>query len=202
MNFEKKSPILIAAIYFLVGTSWIYFSNSFLAHLTRSPREMFDWAIYKGWLYVGVTTILLYVLIRMYGVRLLACKDEAAEKLRLSEARLKSVIENLPFDFWVSDREGRCIMQNSVSVKNWGICIGKKIDEMGKPQYIAACWKNIHQRMLNGEVVTNEADCAFNSVRSYRYDIIGPVRDNDAIWGATGVSIDVTQLKRAEEALL
>ncbi|HKZ16501.1 MAG TPA: PAS domain S-box protein, partial [Geobacteraceae bacterium] len=202
MDIEKRSPIVIAAIYFLTGAAWVYVTERILPYVARTPREMVNWQIFKGWLYVSATSILIYWLIRLYGRRLLASRDEATEKLGRSEAALKSVIENLPFDFWVSDREGLCIMQNSVSVNKWGNRIGKKIEEMGRPECIAAHSEYVRRRALNGEVVTNEVSDDLSGTRLYRYEIVGPVSDKETIWGAAGVSIDISQLKRAEEALL
>jgi two-component system cell cycle sensor histidine kinase/response regulator CckA len=199
MNIEKRSPLVIAAIYFLAGAAWTFITDRLLPHLALTPREMADWRICNGWLYVGVTSVLIYWFLRLYGRMLLRSRDEAVENLRRSESSLKSVVESLPFEFWVSDRDGLCIMQNSLSIRNLGNCVGNRLEQKRQPADFA---DRLRHKVLTGEVVTNETSYDLNGTRSYRYEIMSPVRDDETIWGATGISIDITQLKRAEEALL
>ena len=49
------------------------------------------------------------------GERARAEADAEAER-----ARLASVIENLPFEFWLCDADGRCLLQSAKSRRHWG----------------------------------------------------------------------------------
>jgi PAS domain S-box-containing protein len=44
---------------------------------------------------------------------------------RENAARLTAAFESLPFDFWVTDRAGRYVMQNSRHVRKWGNRLGQ-----------------------------------------------------------------------------
>ncbi|MHB1002130.1 MAG: PAS domain S-box protein [Armatimonadota bacterium] len=121
--------------------------------------------------------------------------------LHESEARLRALIENLPFDFWANDEEGRYTMQNSVCIKHWGNLIGLNPEVLNYPQYIKDLWISNNNRALTGEVVKGEAEYAFDVEKVTNYNIISPVRTNDKITGIVGINIDITEMKRVEEAL-
>ncbi len=53
----------IVIIYALVGCSWIYFSDMALGWLIDDPQIMVKFAIFKGLLYIVITSVLLYFLI-------------------------------------------------------------------------------------------------------------------------------------------
>src|SRR5690242_11005100 len=62
----RLSPFRIAAIYASAGFLWIYFSDSLLQTLTPNPGILTTIEILKGWMYVGVTAFILYLLIRSF----------------------------------------------------------------------------------------------------------------------------------------
>jgi two-component system cell cycle sensor histidine kinase/response regulator CckA len=199
MNIEKRNPLVIGGIYLLAGAASTFVADKLLPNLARTPREMINLQICKGWFFLGGSSILVYWLLKLYGRTLQRSWDESTEKLRRSESGLKCVLENLPFEFWISDREGLCTAQNLISVRNRGNCLGKRIKQKRQS---ADTTEQLMQRVMNGEVVTNETSYDLNGTRSYRYEIVGPLREGETIWGVAGASIDITQLKRAEEALL
>ena len=95
---------------------------------------------------------LLYIALR----RELQARERFEDALRESEARFLTTAESLPFDFWACDEEGRYIMQNSASIRQWGNLLGKRPEETGLPGHIVAEWHKVHQRALRGETVHNE----------------------------------------------
>ncbi len=59
---------VIVAVYALVATLWIYFSDQALMALAPDTLTFTRWSIYKGFAYVAITSILLLLLIwRVYG---------------------------------------------------------------------------------------------------------------------------------------
>ena len=60
-----QSVLLIVLPYFALGAVWILFSDRLLLNLTANPRAMIALSTGKGWFYVLVTSVLLFVLV--YG---------------------------------------------------------------------------------------------------------------------------------------
>lgn len=91
MKKESRSVILITFLYAVSGLLWIYLSDILLPLFLTTPAELTSWSIFKGWLYVGVTSILLYWLIRRHTEKLLATQ----EKLRNEHEQLKQAQDKL-----------------------------------------------------------------------------------------------------------
>ena len=125
-----------------------------------------------------------------------------AEQLRGdSRALLDAIIESLPFRVWACDPDGRCILQNSVSLRDFGDFVGHTAAELPLPAEPIAGIQQDVARALAGEVVSRETTVPWNTeARTYRY-VIAPIREGDTIRGAVGVDIDITDQRRTEAAL-
>ncbi len=80
----------IVAIYASFGSLWIYLSDSALGLLVRDPELLTRFAIFKGLLFIVLTSTLLYVLI----TRLVGERQRAVAALQSSEQRFRSYVEN------------------------------------------------------------------------------------------------------------
>jgi PAS domain S-box-containing protein len=134
--------------------------------------------------------------------REIAERKRAEEVLRESEARLSATFENLPFDFWARDQNGRIVLQNSLCVKLWGDQIGKLAEEAGLDEQALAIWQDNNRRAFAGEVVRGEVEYTLGKERKCFDNIVAPIRVREEIHGILGFNIDITERKRAEEALL
>lgn len=54
----------ITFIYFILGALWIFFSDRLITQLADSTQFLTALQTYKGWFYVILTSLLLYILIR------------------------------------------------------------------------------------------------------------------------------------------
>ncbi|HUX12554.1 MAG TPA: histidine kinase dimerization/phosphoacceptor domain -containing protein [Spirochaetia bacterium] len=137
--------------------------------------------------------------------------SDASEEIRAkralaeSEARLRAVIDSLPFDIWLCDANGRYIIQNSVSVARWGNHAGQNPGEAGFSEEITRLFLDNNLRALSGEIVTGEVSYLLDGERRDYYNVLAPLRLSDQkgpIDGIVGVNVDITDRIRAEASLL
>ncbi len=129
------------------------------------------------------------------------CATRAEAELRATRALYAATIESLPFDFWARDREGVCISQNATTLANWGDLLGKRPQDMPLPAEVVELWLANNRRALAGEIVRGDVEYVKNGETRHNHNVLAPVRMGDAIVGTLGVNIDVTEQKRALEAL-
>jgi len=126
---------------------------------------------------------------------------KSEEDLKLSEARLRTVIDSLPFDFFVIGKNGRYEMINAVCKKRWGNVVGKRLEDLSVDNTNLALWEENNRRAFSGETVRGEVELRTRGEKGYYYNIISPIKSRGEILGILGVNIDITRLKQTEEAL-
>jgi signal transduction histidine kinase len=103
---------------------------------------------------------------------------------------------------WAMDKDGKYILQSPKSIEYWGNHIGQTVLESSPPRperddYIAAI-----QRAMNGEVVNKETiELIYGEPRNF-FEMVAPIRVGDRIDGLVGLSLDITDQKRAADMLL
>lgn len=90
----RRSPRRIALIYLAVSALWILLSDRLLALLVRNPATLTQLQTVKGWFFVGITALLLYLLVA-----------EAVAALRQREQWFRALIEQARAMVLVVDRE-------------------------------------------------------------------------------------------------
>ncbi|PKK84464.1 MAG: hypothetical protein CVT49_03825 [candidate division Zixibacteria bacterium HGW-Zixibacteria-1] len=125
----------------------------------------------------------------------------AEEALRESEARLRSTVESLPFDFFALDENGRYILQNSVCRMHWGDLIGTNPEEAEVRDEVKQIWHENNRRALAGETVEGEVEYLFSGQVEHYYKIIAPIYYQGRIKGILGLNMDITDRRRAEDEL-
>jgi PAS domain S-box-containing protein len=115
--------------------------------------------------------------------------------------RLRTAIESLPFDFFIIDKNGRYVMQNSTCRDRWGDVIGKRTEDLEVDEDNLTLWLNNNRRAFAGEVIKDEVELKVKEGKGFFYNIIAPVTDGDRVPEILGVNIDITERKRAEEEL-
>lgn len=92
---QKINPlavsIRIALLYCLIGSTWILFSGNVLSYTIKDLNLYKTLELYKGWFYVFITTILIFLII----LRRLKQFELAIRKLQLSLQELSSTNEEL-----------------------------------------------------------------------------------------------------------
>lgn len=80
---EKLAALKIALIYAVIGGLWILLSDRLVYAVVGDRRLATDISIFKGWIYVLVTALILYGLVGSYIARITRSEAEATEAKRL-----------------------------------------------------------------------------------------------------------------------
>lgn len=128
-------------------------------------------------------------------------RQQVEASVRESESRLRSLIDNLPFDCWFRDVDGKYLLQNPLSLERWGNLAGQPLEETSLPPGVIHIWQSNHRRVLAGEIIKEESHQIIQGEPRYFYTILAPVLNGDEIQGSSGVSIDITKRKQAEEKI-
>jgi len=62
---DRFASLLLAGLYGVAGVAWIFFSDRFLAAISRDPDQLTRYQTWKGWGYVLLSTLLVFGLIRL-----------------------------------------------------------------------------------------------------------------------------------------
>ncbi|MEE4264193.1 MAG: PAS domain S-box protein [Desulfobacteraceae bacterium] len=127
--------------------------------------------------------------------------QQAEAFLRESQNVLRAAIENLPFDFFAIDENGRYFLQNSVCIGHWGNLIGLRPQDIQIDETVMNTWSRNNRRALSGEIVKDEVEYIQNGQMRNYYNIISPIYDGQRIIGILGINLDITDQKRLELAL-
>ena len=108
---QVLNPAIIALLYFLLGATWITFSDKLVSIIFRDPDLITKASMVKGWMYVLVTAIMLYALIKMMMNNLLHYKllsDEKDRELVENARRLDFALQGANDGLWdVNVRSGQ-----------------------------------------------------------------------------------------------
>uniref|UniRef100_UPI003217AF85 sensor histidine kinase n=1 Tax=uncultured Draconibacterium sp. TaxID=1573823 RepID=UPI003217AF85 len=87
IKFEYK----ITLIYLMIGGAWIIFSDQLIYSLSDNTNVLTELQTYKGWLYVTITAILLFFLIKKHLIKLRKAEQKAVESNRLKSAFFQNI---------------------------------------------------------------------------------------------------------------
>ena len=122
------TAVRLTLVYFLLAGLWILFSDRLLADRATGPEQLTRLQTYKGWGFVAVTGLGLYVL--------LSWRDRAEERLRYQAGLLTNVS-----DATIStDRQFKIVSWNRAAetMLGWSAdeAIGKRVSEVTKMEYV------------------------------------------------------------------
>ncbi len=134
-------------------------------------------------------------------------QQEISERLRAeqahreSEARLQTLIDNLPVQFWAMDTNLCYIMQNATTFKDYGNIIGKHVAELDIPAALKEIWNEQNRRVFTGAIAQKEYERQIDGETRIFQSLAAPVIVGETIVGIVGAGIDITERKRAEAEL-
>jgi signal transduction histidine kinase/ActR/RegA family two-component response regulator len=87
LKFEYR----IIAGYVIIGGLWILFSDELLSYFIRDPDTLTRLQTFKGWFYVLVTAVLLYVALKIHLVKIRNAEQKAIDSDKLKTAFLQNI---------------------------------------------------------------------------------------------------------------
>jgi PAS domain S-box-containing protein len=128
--------------------------------------------------------------------------QEEVRQRGFREAELEAVFANAPVEIWAVDTAGRYTLQSRRLRERCGEGIGATPDELNLPPEVSEAYMQNNRRALGGETVRGETTEEIDGREAHYHWIVSPIRIGGLVTGALGVSIDVTERRRAEDALL
>jgi two-component system sensor histidine kinase/response regulator len=206
---ERRDVLQVVLFYALFAGAWILFSDTAVELLVSDSAQIIQVSMIKGWLFVAVTTALLYGLVmRLVGTIEAAHRHEMAlaeESLRSSRL-LNALAASSDDAIFAKDNEGRYILFNQAASR----LVGKAIDEvlggddraLFQPDQARAIMETDRTARVQDRMVATEE--TLDTVLGLRTFLAtkGPLRDESGeIIGVFGISRDITERKAAEAAL-
>jgi len=137
-------------------------------------------------------------LLKLQKERLQQVVDLRTGELRRSEARIHTVMESLPFDLFVLDGEGHCLMQNAACRENWGPLADGEGPLPMDGGLLAVVGRKTWQGALDRETQQKETAVEIDGRERHFHVIMAPITDRELLIGILGVIIDVTDRVEAE----
>jgi PAS domain S-box-containing protein len=211
-NVRKQSHVGVLAIvlaYALFGGLWILLSDRAMGLLFRDPEALVRASMVKGWFYVAVTTVLLYVLVKRFADALVAShlRELALERERQKPPPMLVAIAEASTDaIFAKDEEGRYLLFNNAAArivgKTPGEVVGKGDDAIFPAAQVEQLRAADRHAMATGETQSQEEILHTMEGERIFLAIKGPLRGGDGrVIGTYGISRDITERKRAETLL-
>ena len=199
----RAVPGLVAGAYALLGASWIFFSDRLAAALSSDAATMRVLSTYKGWFYVAVTAVLLYVVLRRYTGAMVAANDA----LRQSRDSLGATLDAAPVAILDLDHQGRVYsIWNRTAERMFGWSrdevIGRSLPVV--PPERQEEFRSLFRRLLQGETLSNvELRRVHKDGRPVEVSLsTATLRDSAGrVTRLLGALMDITSRKRTDAAL-
>jgi two-component system, cell cycle sensor histidine kinase and response regulator CckA len=103
----------IVAVYAIFGSAWIYLSEKLLARLVHDPTALQRIEMFKGLLFILITTLILFQLIG----RLARRNAETLRQVAESESRFRTIFDNVNDALFIHDAAS-----GQITDVNWTMC--------------------------------------------------------------------------------
>lgn len=194
-NELKHECINIFLIYLITGFLWIYFSDRIANKLASNSGMLLTISTYKGYLYVIVTSTILYLLL-----------SSLVKKIELAEKKNKAIIEAIPDLLFVIDSEGRFIdcmaSDDSLLLMPKEAFIGKTIWEVMPKEISKIAYEKIQLVFKSGVMESFEYKLEFcNKLQHYELRMVKN-NEEEVLAIARNVTVqnqNELELKKSEE---
>jgi len=185
------------------GFLWVLLAESVLDYFVDDPTLLARFNSYKDWLFVTLTTILVYALVRL--------QTQTLERVsRESETRLRQVIDLVPHMIFAKDERGRFILANravaeAYAVDNPDALTEKRQEDLHIDKAEAERMEADDNRVIQSGRPLSRPEQPFTDVRHNRRYLATnriPFRISGSEERAVlAVSVDVTRRRAVEQRL-
>lgn len=136
-------PLKVSLGYWLLGTVYIVLSDSILG----ASKPVLDLSMLKGVLFITITAVLLYFLLRRYFNRSNAYQQG-----------LDTIVNRTSDMLWMVDSEHRFVLANAILCKELGVrnsseLLGRKTLDFTTEELYNSIWKHRYDRAFKGETI-------------------------------------------------
>jgi len=192
----------IVGLYALFASLWILFSDKALEAAVTDPAIRTTASIIKGWAFVGLTSVILYVLIQRFWRRI----DEAIQAQQQSSHLLEAIADKSNDAIFVKDLAGRYTLFNRAASQY----VGKPVEAvLGQDDHAIFPHEQAAQLLAHHhELISQRRNESVEEVLETTAGITtfiaakGPLYDADGqVFGTYGISRNITREKQAEEEM-
>ncbi len=197
-ELNEHAVLLIVGPYAVFGILWIFFSDKLVGLLISDSRLITTISVLKGWLFIGITALMLFVLVR----RILL-------ELQAAQLKLKVILQSIPDLVWLKDPNGVYLTCNTRFEQLYG---ATEADIVGKTDYdfvdkeLADFFRAHDQQALTAQrPCTNQEWLTFASDghRELVETIKTPMLDQKGrLVGVLGIAHNITALQQASDELM
>ncbi|MCB9422876.1 MAG: PAS domain S-box protein [Ardenticatenaceae bacterium] len=124
-NLINKPCIRVVCTYFLFGVLWILVTDRLLFVLVPNLPRLVLWQTYKGWFFVIISTLFIYMMLHSTARK----RQESQDALAKSEQTYRLLFENNPWPMWVYDLETLAFLAvNEAAVDKYGYSVAEFLD--------------------------------------------------------------------------
>ena len=140
-----KSAVRIALLYGAMAALWVLLSDTMLSLVVANPSTLTMLQTLKGWVFVGVTALLLYFLVRHQLRR----HEQSERVLHDTESRYRELVENATYGIFRCTTDGTFLAANRAFVKLLGYKSREDLKRRG-------LLRDIFPETAEGEILSQE----------------------------------------------
>lgn len=188
----------VVAAYAVFSALWILVSDQFVFAISRDPEQMVRLSEMKGWLFVAVTSLLLFAM----ASRQFSRHGRAVNRYIQARRVLEAIVSSSNDAIFAKDVTGRYLIFNRAAAEHRGLRPEAVIGKHDREVFPAALAEKVvawDQRIL-ATGADEVQDLELQTPAGPRTFVVtkGPLRDADGtIFGVFGVCQDVTAARQA-----
>jgi len=128
----------------------------------------------------------------------LLARGEAEGKLKDADARLRAMLDHLPFSLWLMGPTGTCVAHNSRAAETRSVRTGATLSEMNFSSSERSTLSKDVARTRAGEVIIRDLTREKGGVRKHYVQLMAPVPESSSGVGLVVVELDTTDRVEAE----
>ena len=133
-------------------------------------------------------------------------KELAKKNLQESDANQKSLIENVNARIWSIDTKYNIIIANNNFKNDYKLAFNADLEKgvysmINLPPEMKEVWQERYSKALKGNQFSVIDEFHYKGLPQFAETFLNPITVNEKIIGATCLSYDISEQKRAEEAL-